>query len=59
MKMENTKSKKEYIESWKSELDNLRNIFCNQRLKKDLNRYIYQIETVIEEIADSKNLPEE
>ena len=54
-----TKSKSEYIKSWKSELDNLKTIFCSQKLKIKLNRHIKEIEYIIELIAEQKKLPEE
>ena len=55
-----TESKKEYIKSWKSELDNLRTIFCYQPHKTQLNYHIQQIDRIIEQIAEhDKDFTEE
>jgi len=54
-----TESKSEYIKVWKSELDNLRAIWCESELKYKLNIHINAIDKLIEQIADTKQFTEE
>ena len=54
-----TQSKKEFIKSWKSELDNLRNIWCQEGHKTQLNFLLENIDCLIEEIAETKKFTEE
>lgn len=49
-------SKEEYIKSWKHELDNLRIIWCQPEHKERLDYHLKEIDTLIGEIADTKNL---